>query len=109
MVSTRGSRIVRDARIAALTNVNSCVHLRWLNRGSAAAFSRPTAFIRHDKVRSTRGGRPASGNAARQGRLRKVRGLGTSVERKIIEGVAMMLDAEGSIRVNCAKELLLHA
>ena len=48
-------------------------------------------------------------DAARQGRLRKVKGLGASVERKILEGIAMRRGAEGSLRVNRAEELLLHA
>jgi DNA polymerase (family 10) len=50
-----------------------------------------------------------AGDAARQGRLRKVKGLGASAERKILEGIAMLRDAEGSLRVNRAEELLLHA
>ena len=48
-------------------------------------------------------------DAAQQGRLRKVKGLGASVERKILEGIAMKRDAEGSLRVNRAEDLLLHA
>ena len=48
-------------------------------------------------------------DAARQGRLRKVKGLGASVERKILEGIALRRGAEGSLRVNRAEELLLHA
>lgn len=47
--------------------------------------------------------------AAQQGRLRKVKGLGASVERKILEGLALARSAEGQLRVNRAEELLLHA
>jgi DNA polymerase (family 10) len=47
--------------------------------------------------------------AARQGRLRKLKGLGAAVERKILEGIAMMRGAEGRMRVNRAEELLMHA
>jgi DNA polymerase (family 10) len=45
-------------------------------------------------------------DAAQQGRLRKVKGLGASVERKILEGIAMVRGAEGALRVNRAEELL---
>jgi DNA polymerase (family 10) len=48
-------------------------------------------------------------DAARQGRLRKVKGLGAAVERKILEGIAMRRGSEKSLRVNRAEELLLHA
>jgi DNA polymerase (family X) len=47
--------------------------------------------------------------AARQGRLRKVKGLGAAVERKILEGLALARSAAGQMRVNRAEELLLHA
>jgi DNA polymerase (family 10) len=47
--------------------------------------------------------------AARAGRLRKVRGLGASAERKILEGAALMRSAAGSMRANRAEELLEHA
>jgi DNA polymerase (family 10) len=47
--------------------------------------------------------------AAREGRLRKVKGLGASVERKILEGAALARSAEGRLRANRAEELLGHA
>ena len=47
--------------------------------------------------------------AARHGRLRKVKGLGASVERKILEGAAPASSGQGLMRVNRAEELLLHA
>ena len=47
--------------------------------------------------------------AARHGRLRKVKGIGASVERKILEGAALASSAQGLMRVNRAEELLLHA
>ena len=48
-------------------------------------------------------------DAAREGRLRRIKGLGASVERKILEGVAIVRSAEGSMRANRAEELLAHA
>jgi DNA polymerase (family 10) len=47
--------------------------------------------------------------AARNGRLRKVKGLGPSVERKIIEGAALARSGAGRMRANRAEELLEHA
>jgi DNA polymerase (family X) len=47
--------------------------------------------------------------AARQGRLRKIKGLGASVERKILEGAALARSAQGRMRANRAEELLQHA
>jgi hypothetical protein len=48
------------------------------------------------------------GRAAR-GRVCKVKSLVTSVERKILEGIARMRGPEARMRVNRAEELLLHA
>jgi DNA polymerase (family X) len=52
---------------------------------------------------------PEAEEAARQGRFRKVKGLGASVERKILEGIAMTRAAQGWMRANRAEELLVHA
>ena len=47
--------------------------------------------------------------AAREGRFRKIKGLGASLERKILEGAALARGAEGRMRANRAEELLEHA
>jgi DNA polymerase (family 10) len=47
--------------------------------------------------------------AARDGRFRKLKGLGASLERKILEGAALAGGAEGRMRANRAEELLEHA
>jgi len=41
--------------------------------------------------------------------LRKVKGLGASIERKILEGAALARCAQGHMRANRAEELLVHA
>jgi DNA polymerase (family X) len=47
--------------------------------------------------------------AAREGRLRKVKGLGALVERKILEGAVLASGPPGTMRANRAEELLAHA
>src|SRR5262249_20833251 len=47
--------------------------------------------------------------AAREGRLRKLKGFGLPLERKILEGVILARTAEGRMRVDRAEELLGHA
>jgi DNA polymerase (family X) len=47
--------------------------------------------------------------AAREGRFRKLKGLGASLERKILEGAALVRGAEGRMRANRAEELMEHA
>jgi DNA polymerase (family X) len=47
--------------------------------------------------------------AAREGRLRKVKGLGLSAERQILEGAPLARDVQGRMRSNRAAELLQHA
>src|SRR5215468_6365385 len=47
--------------------------------------------------------------AAREGRLRKVKGLGLTVERQILQGAPLARDAQGRMRANRAAELLQGA
>ena len=47
--------------------------------------------------------------AAREGRLRKVKGLGLTVERQILEGAPLARDVQARIRANRAAELLQSA
>ena len=47
--------------------------------------------------------------AAPEGRLRKIKGLGASVERKSLKGAALRPGAEGPMLANRAEELLEHA
>ena len=47
--------------------------------------------------------------AAREGRLRKVKGLGLTVERQILEGAPLARDVQARMRANRAAELLQSA
>src|SRR5204863_5845041 len=53
--------------------------------------------------------RGRGGRSGAAGRLRKIKGLGAAVERKILEGLALARSAQGYMRVNRAEELLLNA
>src|SRR6516162_55379 len=47
--------------------------------------------------------------AAREGRLRKLKGLGLTVERQILEGAPLARDVQARMRANRAAELLQSA
>src|SRR5262249_56476006 len=69
---------------------------------------KPTAVIRLHKELGIANLKEAEA-AAREGGLRKVKGLGLTVERQILQGAPLARDVQGRMRANRAAELLQGA